>query len=361
MGTDQSRSETFLLGQAEDWSRTFDAITDFVAVIDAQFHIRRVNRSMAAFLGMSPEALVGRRCFEVMHQRECPWPSCPHFEMLNRGEAVTLEVMDPHIGVPLLVTASPILGDDGELLGSIHVARDISLAKQAERDIQRINQELNALHHLSRRALESLTIAEVSDLVLETIMTVLAPDQAFIYLAEGGELVCQGVRPAGHFALPERKKIGVCLCGLAASERRPLYSPDIFSDARCTLTECKQAGVRAFAALPLAAGEELIGVLGLASRHERHFAEQGRFLETLAATVALAIKKALVFVDLERKAREQEALANARNQELMARNRELERMNDIFIDREFRIKALRDEISRMKGAGLEAGPATGKA
>ncbi|MFW5960063.1 MAG: GAF domain-containing protein, partial [Chitinivibrionales bacterium] len=42
-----------------------------------------------------------------------------------------------------------------------------------------------------------------------------------------------------------------CLCGKAATELKEIYSEDIHSDSRCTRTECKEAGFRSFAAIPL--------------------------------------------------------------------------------------------------------------
>ena len=41
-----------------------------------------------------------------------------------------------------------------------------------------------------------------------------------------------------------------CLCGIAIREARPVYCRDTFCDARCTLGQCKNSGVRSFAALP---------------------------------------------------------------------------------------------------------------
>jgi len=45
---------------------------------------------------------------------------------------VTEEIDDPYIGFPLLVTCSPFFHDDGRLMGSVHIARDISQQKKAE-------------------------------------------------------------------------------------------------------------------------------------------------------------------------------------------------------------------------------------
>ena len=56
--------------------------------------------------------------------------------------AHTQEVNDPNIGTPLLVTTSPVLGDKGEFIGSVHIAKDISKRKEAENLILDKNRQL---------------------------------------------------------------------------------------------------------------------------------------------------------------------------------------------------------------------------
>jgi GAF domain-containing protein len=69
---------------------------------------------------------------------------------------------------------------------------------------------------------------------------------------------------------------------------------DIATDSRCTWAECKRSGTKSFAVLPLKTGDEVIGVLGLASAAPRDFKVQSTFLETLAAQAAAGIQNALL-------------------------------------------------------------------
>lgn len=115
---------------ARQWSNTFNTITDFVSVHDKNMKIVRVNKALADFLGDKPEGLIGRYCYEVMHGRNKPWEDCPHIAAITHGKTVSCEIDDEHIGIPLFVTCSPFKHDDGSLLGSVHVARDISEQKR---------------------------------------------------------------------------------------------------------------------------------------------------------------------------------------------------------------------------------------
>ncbi|MGD9316832.1 MAG: PAS domain-containing protein, partial [Anaerolineae bacterium] len=154
--------------------------------------------------------------------------------------------------------------------------------QRAEEALQRRAEELSALHDVGHRVSGSLSLEEVVQAALDGIAEAVAPDLALLYLRLGEELHLQGVHAVEdrHRDLaPEVKQVGECLCGMAVSEGRPLYSRDIVLDPLCTLQECKQAGMRSFAALPLLQGTEVFGVLGLASTAERVFAEQATFLE----------------------------------------------------------------------------------
>lgn len=118
---------------ARQWSNTFDTISDFVSVHDKDMKFVRINKSLADFLGADPENLMGKYCYEVMHGRNKPWENCPHISSIEQRRTVTFEVLDDKIGIPLLVTCSPLMHDDGSPMGTVHVARDISEQKKESR------------------------------------------------------------------------------------------------------------------------------------------------------------------------------------------------------------------------------------
>ena len=100
--------------------------------------------------------------------------------------------------------------------------------------------------------------------------------------------------------------------------------------------------------MPLLEGSKVIGVLGLASLKERRFSEEADFLETLAGQTALGIQNAILYDQLKQHAENQEEMVKERTGELEKRNSELERLNKLFVDREFRIKELRDEVAKLQ-------------
>jgi len=146
--TERKRSEEAVKKAADEWANTFDAISDFIFLQDNDFTILRVNKAFAAALKSRPEDIVGKKCYEVLYRRNEPWPNCPFAKALSDNKVHTEEVDDANIGAPLLVTTSPMFDQKGELIGSVHIAKNITDIKNAREDLERKNEELKKLNQI---------------------------------------------------------------------------------------------------------------------------------------------------------------------------------------------------------------------
>ncbi|MDD5027613.1 MAG: PAS domain S-box protein [Candidatus Omnitrophica bacterium] len=122
----------------EEWERTFNSIADLIFIQDRNSIIVKVNKSCCTALKLKPEEILGRKCYEILHGLNHPWPGCPALKMQKDFVSHAEEVDDPKIGVPLLVTVSPIFNAKGEFIGSVHVARDISERKKVENALREV-------------------------------------------------------------------------------------------------------------------------------------------------------------------------------------------------------------------------------
>ena len=116
----------------EQLERIFNAIPDHIAIIDNQFKIQRVNKSIADKLGCPQERLVGELCYKYICKADRPPSSCLHAKMLNDGKEHLVETYNKKFGTNLLVTSSPIYDDEGRLFGGVQAARDITTRKETE-------------------------------------------------------------------------------------------------------------------------------------------------------------------------------------------------------------------------------------
>ena len=117
---------------AEEWRTTFDSIKEPISIHDKDFRVVRANKAFAAAVGMEIGELLGKKCYEIIHATEEPWPTCPHQQTLESGKQMTEEFFEPRLRRYLEVSASPIFNDQNEVLGSVHIAKDITERKQVE-------------------------------------------------------------------------------------------------------------------------------------------------------------------------------------------------------------------------------------
>jgi PAS domain S-box-containing protein len=187
-------------------------------------------------------------------------------------------------------------------------ARTAELAA-ANAALQRRAEELSALNSLGRQVSTSPFLDQVVQAALHGLAAIVNADVTLLYRQEGDDLLLEGLhltKPGFHHATVPLHHVGECLCGQAIHQAKPLYSSDIHTDVLCTLEECKAAGLRSFAALPLFGGDTILGVLGVASVEERDFSERAAFLEALAAEIGIGLQNALLHQEVARRVTELE-------------------------------------------------------
>lgn len=142
--TEHKETDRQLQKAVHEWQHTFDAIADFVSVHDKDFRFVKVNRALADFLQIDPEDIIGKHCYKVLHNTDEHWPGCPHSRMLEMKKTMTAEVNDPNIGRILHVSVSPIYGDKGEFIGGVHIAKDITEQKKTEGKLKIMDQAVKS-------------------------------------------------------------------------------------------------------------------------------------------------------------------------------------------------------------------------
>lgn len=126
----------------QEWERTFDSVPDLIAIIDENCRIRRVNKPMADLLGLPPQQCIGQLCYRVIHGMDSPPDFCPHALTSSDNRTYVAEVHEKRFGRDFLVSTTPLTDQQGQHIGTLHVARDITARKRAEEEITKLNKEL---------------------------------------------------------------------------------------------------------------------------------------------------------------------------------------------------------------------------
>ncbi len=114
------------LDYAKFWSPAFDTMNDFIFLIDKNFRVVKVNKSFLDFTKGRPEDFMGKACYEIIHDTDSPLGECPHARMLSTGKFEHSEFFEPRLKKWLYVRTTPIFGDDHTVIGSIHMAADVT-------------------------------------------------------------------------------------------------------------------------------------------------------------------------------------------------------------------------------------------
>jgi PAS domain S-box-containing protein len=138
MGTFQDISAEYegrlkLFQSEKRWRDTFNAVDSGIMLLDNNQNIILSNGQISELVGMQPEAMTGRKCYEVIHKGMAPYEFCPFKKTMRSGKTERYEVYLPHFNKTFLVITSPVKDKEGNIQYIVHVSHDISCLKQTEK------------------------------------------------------------------------------------------------------------------------------------------------------------------------------------------------------------------------------------
>ena len=141
---------------ARDWQQIFDIVPHFVALLSPDLKVIRLNRAACETLGEKSQDVTGKRCCEIVHGSPDPVLDCPGVECIRTGKPAfsELTIEERHY----IATASPVLEENGELVGLVHTMRDITERKRQDQELGSYREQLEEL--VKERTVELRTANE---------------------------------------------------------------------------------------------------------------------------------------------------------------------------------------------------------
>ncbi|MEN4070367.1 MAG: PAS domain S-box protein [Methanobacterium sp.] len=143
--TKRDEAEEKLRPAADEWQATLNAITDLVSVQDKDFKILKVNKAYAEFFKVKPEEIIGKACYQVVHGTSEPWPSCPVKKALETKRSSMGEFFEPRSGIYFNESISPMLSENGDLIGCLHFFKEITELKEEEEALRESKEKYRSL------------------------------------------------------------------------------------------------------------------------------------------------------------------------------------------------------------------------
>lgn len=187
-------------------------------------------------------------------------------------------------------SATPILDQAGSPLGFLAVQRDVTQRKQAEEQLLRELDKLNALHDIDRALSMTLDLQACLSIIVDRTHSLFATSSVSLMLREGERL-----RMVAHSGMANEELEFVIpltrgLTGWCYSQNASVLVPDVQADERYMQYDVR---ARAEMAAPLLVQEQCIGVLNVESDRIGAFTPADlELLESLAGRAAIAIHNA---------------------------------------------------------------------
>jgi GAF domain-containing protein len=209
---------------------------------------------------------------------------------------------------------NPII-DQGRFSGSVIAFTDVSHRKRAQEELSARYNELATLHEIGQMIFASTEVKTIFDDILERTLRLLAVDLGNLRLfdADGRMPVvayrgyCKSENIGRYEGRGGTPVIGGFLRRVVASRQSAVVDDVLNSDGLQTF---KSEGARSAIVVPITTADETLGVIEVASRMPRKFRpDEVRSLKAIGHQVGIALQKARLVEEAQRRAREQEALS----------------------------------------------------
>src|SRR6266516_5764898 len=325
--------------------RLIDSSPDGIFAFDRECRYTVWNPAMEGIFGRSPLQTLGKCAFDVL-------PSLKEtgedhlFSASLAGK--TTSTGERSYVIPQTAEQwffetnySPLLAESGDIIGGLAIMRDITRRKHTEETLRRQNDYLAALQETALRLTSRLELTELLADMITRVGALVGTPHAFIALTMPDSSLIVVRFGSGVFSdlIGLRFGEGQGVVGLVWQTGQP-----VVIDNYLGLPGLGLDVLRAWAAMPLLKGSQVIGVIGVARTEEnRPFSEDEIApLKQFAQLASIALDNAQLYEavqqELAERARAEEALRQTRDEleirvqertaELATTNAELSRATD---------------------------------
>jgi PAS domain S-box-containing protein len=318
-----------------------DSVQGALFVLDRDYRIQLANRYGCNWLQRTAEEMVGKLCYNLMHNRDTLCPDCPAAITFRTGETACAT----HTGLDkegratyAEISTSPYRDESGTVQCVVEFARDISERVRFEQDILDRTNRLSVLNGIAQVVSSSLDLSEIVERGLDTVLDLMSlRKMGGMFLTSDGE---HELHLAAHRGMPPEfvqqeqvVQIGDCLCGLSAHTGELIFSSSSVTDDRHSRFPSAEA--HAHIIVPLKSHNRVHGVMFLYPPAEYSVDPADRQLfEMIGGQIGVAIENARLFQSTdEQLSRRVVDLSSALEKADRERTRakELEQLRDDFV------------------------------
>jgi len=157
--TERKRAEEALRKTEQEKTAILNSMSEVVVYQDTEMRVLWANRVAGESVGVAPEQLVGRHCYEIWPQRSQPCVGCPVVRVRETGQPQEAEITTPD-GRVWFIRGYPIQDANDDLMGIVEVTLDITERKRAEEALRESEGRYSALLNLGGTIGEAIVMLQ---------------------------------------------------------------------------------------------------------------------------------------------------------------------------------------------------------
>jgi two-component system NtrC family sensor kinase len=171
----------------QEWETTFDVIDDGIAIVDANLHILRANRSLARRLQSPSLELVGRDLAKLLGHGDADDQPRIVLQALRSGQPQQVEREIPALRGIFVASAFPVPDEEGEVERVVYVLREVTERRRVERELRQQYEYLVALHQVGLGLLTRRSLDDLLEAIVAPMCSLVGTDHGLICLLSDGD------------------------------------------------------------------------------------------------------------------------------------------------------------------------------
>lgn len=305
LACEQAEARYAALGVLDDMGK----LKNFISVGMTEDQIKRIAHPPVG-RGLIGELMDAKEPLRVAviqdHPHSIGFPD--HHPEMTSFLGVPIRAGDSQLGQIYLTEKldAPEFTDDDEKIiqmlaayaaAAIQNARLVEQMRERDSVLTRRSEDLILLNDIASALTSSLELDEILNKTLAVVINYMKVEAGEIFLLEDDKETLRMVLHRGEaaeaFWTRNRFKLGEGFIGLVAQKGESVLTSDLKADGRFAREAVVQAGFRQMAALPLRSGDNVMGVMTVASRSLQPLEQRSvQMLDAVAKWAGLAIENA---------------------------------------------------------------------